>query len=128
MIYGGAGPNRTLERIIDESILIELFRNCHVTVENGFYLETRTLRHSRPNMQKTLNVLAREFQKTGHHTITLGRRAKYRAPDQIEVGMDLIKVDLLKKEAAAAASTTVTIELEHEIEADDLAAVEGWEI
>lgn len=127
MIYGGVGPNRTLQHIIDESILIELFRNCHVTVENGFHLENRTLHHSRPNMQKTLNVLAQEFQKTGHHIIKSGRVTHYEAPDQVEVGMHLLK----NAKGVSIVSTPVGIELDHEIDAEDLAVVEapeGWEM
>lgn len=122
VIYGGAGPNRTLERIIEESILIELFRDCHVTIEKGFHLEG-TLHHSPPDMTKTLQVLAQEFKKTGHHVFKKGWNACFEAPDQLDIGSDLIQNT---KDAMITSVTSITVdsELEHDLEVGDLEAVE----
>lgn len=74
-------------------------------------------------MAKTLRILALEFRKTGHHIFTLGRKACYNAPDQIELGMDLIKntKDTL---VSLETSTSVDTEMDHELDAGDLAVVE----
>lgn len=104
-------------------MLIELFRDCHDTIENGFYLETRTLHHSPPDMTKTLRLLAREFSKTGHHVFTPGREAQYEAPDQLERGMDLIR-NTRETSITLEVDTTVETDLDHELEAEDLGALE----
>jgi hypothetical protein len=38
VIHSGAGSNYMIKRIIEEFILIDLYRKCHIIVENGFYL------------------------------------------------------------------------------------------
>ncbi|KAG1895704.1 uncharacterized protein F5891DRAFT_959730 [Suillus fuscotomentosus] len=49
VIFPGGGPNGTLEHIIKESPLIEIYRSCHVTMENTFHLQHQTIWHSAPN-------------------------------------------------------------------------------
>jgi hypothetical protein len=48
VIYGGAGSNYTIKCIIQESILIDLYWECHIIVENGFYLTDQWLLNSVP--------------------------------------------------------------------------------
>ncbi|KAJ3560196.1 hypothetical protein NP233_g10995 [Leucocoprinus birnbaumii] len=123
VIYGGSGSNCTLDHIIEESILIEFFRECHVSIENGFHLKNRTIHHSKPDMTKTLKALCAQFSKNTPHLFRSGREAKYEAPDSIELGMDEIRNN---KEALAAKEgvTGVDEELSHEIKGGDLAAVD----
>ncbi|KAF8239099.1 hypothetical protein L208DRAFT_1420841 [Tricholoma matsutake] len=66
VIIAGTGPNRTIEHIIQESLLIELYHDCHVTIENGFHLE-----HS--------------------HCFTAGHHAKMVIPDQIAAAMNTMQ-------------------------------------
>ncbi len=87
-IYGGGGSNHTLARILEESILIEMYRNCHVMVENAFHLEHRTTKHSPSDMTRTLQKLAGEIQQSHTHIFTPGRTAKYSVLDNIEIGVD----------------------------------------
>ncbi|PPQ76588.1 hypothetical protein CVT26_012793 [Gymnopilus dilepis] len=91
VIYGGSGSNRTMEHIIEESILIELFRECHVTVEKGFHLVNCTITHHPPNMERTLRRLARQFEEVSPHEFKPGRRADYQVPDKIAQGMHEIQ-------------------------------------
>ncbi|KAG1894506.1 uncharacterized protein F5891DRAFT_1130929 [Suillus fuscotomentosus] len=53
VIYSGTGLNCTIDHIINESPLIEVYWNCHVTIENAFHLSQCTIRHAPPNMTKT---------------------------------------------------------------------------
>jgi hypothetical protein len=91
VIFGGTGSNQTIEHIIQESPLIELYRDCHVTVENGFHLEHRTIRHTHPNMTKTLRRLRTEIARHSPHTFKACRRLKMCIPDQIAVAMDMMQ-------------------------------------
>lgn len=88
VIYGGGGSNHTLSRILEESILIETYRDCHVTVENAFHLEHRTAHHSPADVTQTVQALANEIRRSYAHTFTPGRTAKYNVPDNIEVGLN----------------------------------------
>jgi hypothetical protein len=83
VIYGGSGSNCTIERIIEESNLIELFRICHAIIENGFYLTHRTIRHSQPDMSQTLRRLADNYQKAQAHSFIDNRKSKCVINDKI---------------------------------------------
>ncbi|KAF9565289.1 hypothetical protein CPC08DRAFT_630209 [Agrocybe pediades] len=87
VIYGGEGSTRTLKHILDESILIEFFRECHVTIENGFHLVNRTISHHPTNMVKTLHRMEHHFDDGNPHVYTPGRKAEHNVPDMIAVGM-----------------------------------------
>ncbi|KIJ10207.1 hypothetical protein PAXINDRAFT_164292 [Paxillus involutus ATCC 200175] len=54
VIFAGKGSNRTIEHILKESPLIELYWQCHILMENAFYIQGRTINHSKPDMTKTL--------------------------------------------------------------------------
>jgi hypothetical protein len=112
VIYAGTGPNRTIEHIIQESTLIELYRDCHVTVENGFYLEHRTIRHTHPDMTKTLRKLRTAIERSAPHHFTKGRRTKLSIPDQIAAAMNTMQK---KKDPTANDNDEVA-----DVEADDL--------
>ncbi|KAG1906351.1 uncharacterized protein F5891DRAFT_1125665 [Suillus fuscotomentosus] len=58
VIFAGTGPNCTINHIIKQSPLIEVYRNCHITVENTFHLTHCTIRHAQPDMTKTIQRLA----------------------------------------------------------------------
>ncbi|KAJ3555101.1 hypothetical protein NP233_g12284 [Leucocoprinus birnbaumii] len=120
VIYGGSSSNQTLDRIIEESVLIEFFCACHVSMENRFYLKNRTIHHSRLNMTKSLKALGHEFAKTDPHVFTPGRTAKYEAPNSVALGMDGIQ----NNKDVIAAKEGVDKELNHEIESGDLAVVD----
>ncbi|KAM6504002.1 hypothetical protein JOM56_000945 [Amanita muscaria] len=101
VIYGGTGSNRTIEHIMQESPLIELYRDCHLTVENGFHLEHCTIRHTHPDVTKTLWKLRTEIMRHTANSFKAGRRSKMCIPDQIAVAMDMMqkKKDVTVNEA-----------------------------
>ncbi|KAG1739267.1 hypothetical protein EDB19DRAFT_1635903, partial [Suillus lakei] len=91
VIFRGGGPNGTLDHIIKELPLIEVYRNCHVTMENAFHLQHRTIRHAAPDMTKTIQKLAARIKQKNPHTKKEGRSALHSIPDQIAVSMALIQ-------------------------------------
>ena len=88
VIFSETGSNRTIEHIIQESPLIELYRDRHVTIENGFHLEHWMIRHSHPDMTKTLRRLHAAIVQCSPHSFRAGRRSKMCIPDHIAVSMD----------------------------------------
>lgn len=115
VIHAGGSSNRTIDHIVKESTLIELYRECHMTIENSFHLEHRTIRHAPPNMVNTLRKLSETFKRTTPHKYSLSRTALHCTPDQIAVAMHLL---LIRKEVPSV----VDGEDSAEVNADDLEA------
>ncbi|KAG2125101.1 hypothetical protein DEU56DRAFT_744063, partial [Suillus clintonianus] len=110
VIFAGTGPNRTIDHIIKQSPLIEVFRNCHVIMENAFYLKNRTIQHTHPNMAATIEKLRSYIQSTLAY-IPQNRSSKRVIEDQIAVGMKLIQQKKV--------SQTTTGEERYEAEPED---------
>ena len=89
VIYGGSGSNYTLKHVLEESILIELYCHCHVAIESGFYLVHRTIRHSPPDMKKTLEQLCKHYSRTQAHTFTKGRKSNCVMADRLWEGVGI---------------------------------------
>ncbi|KAG1815388.1 hypothetical protein EV424DRAFT_1325399, partial [Suillus variegatus] len=93
VIFAGTGSNHTLQHIINKSPLIELYRECHIMIENGFHLKNRTMKHAPPDMTKTLQKLRDEIQSHSPHKFVAGRRADYQMEDEIVEGMTMLMWD-----------------------------------
>ena len=93
VIYGGSGSNYTLKRVLEESILIDLYRQCHVSVENGFFLLHRTIRHSPPDMTKTLVKLGQHYSQIEPHVFKTGRKSYSVMIDLIWEGISIYSVE-----------------------------------
>ncbi|KAG1896135.1 uncharacterized protein F5891DRAFT_959147, partial [Suillus fuscotomentosus] len=91
VIYRGGGPNGTLEHIIKESPLIEVYRNCHVVIKNRFHLQHQTIRHAQPEMMNTIRKLSTKIKENYAHIKKEGRKALWSIPDQINEGMVLMQ-------------------------------------
>ncbi|KAG2126360.1 uncharacterized protein EDB93DRAFT_1097117 [Suillus bovinus] len=91
VIFAGTGPNRTINHIIKQSPLIEVYRNCHVTVENTFHLTHCTIRHAQPDMTKTIQRLASRVKEKHSHMFKPGQSAMCSIPDQVAAGMTLMQ-------------------------------------
>ncbi|KAF9224141.1 hypothetical protein BS17DRAFT_795657 [Gyrodon lividus] len=114
VIFSGMGPNRTIEHIIKELPLIEVYRHCHVTVENAFHLQNHTLHHISPDMTKMIQRLAAKIKEKGAHTFRHGRSALCSVPDQVIQGISMLQT---QKEVIVEGNDVST----NEIEGEDLA-------
>lgn len=103
-----------MDHIIKESPLIELYRHCHMTVENGFHLSHRTIRHAPPDMTVTLRQLRVEIEKSSPHKFTPSRAAYHSTPDQIANAMHLYMTNKFAPDVEDEEGAS--------IEGDDLAA------
>lgn len=87
-IYGGSGSNYTIARIVKESPLIQLFRDCKSVVEEQFLLTPKTMRHGEPNMIESFNALSRYAVSNGILNFSVGRTTHHSIPNYFQVGMD----------------------------------------
>ena len=94
VIYGGSGSNHTVDRIIKESILIQLYRDCKHVVEEQFLVSPKTMRHGRPDFAKSFNVLSQMAISSSLLTEKPGRESGYHIPDVIHIGMEKYNAEL----------------------------------
>ncbi|KAG2046240.1 hypothetical protein BDR06DRAFT_985654 [Suillus hirtellus] len=91
LIYSGTGPNHTIDHIINESPLIEVYQNYHITIENAFHLSQCTIRHAPPNMTKTIQKLIHRMVASSPHQFAVGRTTKHVIDDKLADGVMLLQ-------------------------------------
>ncbi|KAF8152226.1 hypothetical protein B0H34DRAFT_821015, partial [Crassisporium funariophilum] len=91
--HGGGSSNNTVDRIIKESPLVQIYRNIRVAVDKNFALTHLTTAHSDPDMTKTFNELQKHLTTVNSYKITPGRKSKYIIDDMIDRGRTLLKVN-----------------------------------
>ena len=62
-VFGGQGSNYTKKRVLEESVLVELYQSCHRNIENNFGLTSLTSRHAPPNLAKTVEKMRSYFER-----------------------------------------------------------------
>ncbi|KAF8121569.1 hypothetical protein EV363DRAFT_1457439 [Boletus edulis] len=88
---GGKGSNRTVEWIILESPLVQIYRNVQGLVEKHFDLTHRSTEHTAPNMQRTFQSLQKKLALNSPHAVELGRRSGHEVEDLISKGRDMME-------------------------------------
>lgn len=79
-----------MDRIIKESPLIQIYRDCHVNIEENFVLTRRTVNHTAPDMTKTLQALGDYLQNHSPFNHQPQRRSSYVIPNMISKGVELL--------------------------------------
>lgn len=93
VIYGGSSSNYTLDRIIKESPLIQLYRDCKTIIEEQFHLKPKTTRHGEPDLSSTYAVLSEMAVSSSLLTHKPGRTSEYAVPDVATIGMRKYEVE-----------------------------------
>ncbi len=91
--HGGRFSNRTVARILEESILIELYRKMQTDVEKNFSVTTGTTAHSPPNFKKGLARTMRHLKQHSLQTLEKGRETKYEIVDALHDAVDLVEAN-----------------------------------
>jgi hypothetical protein len=89
-IFGGQGSNYTKWRVIEESVLVELYRCCHSNIERNFGLTSLTTRHAPPDLTKTVGKMQTYFDSHAPNQHTAGRKTAYSIPDMLNRGQGLV--------------------------------------
>ncbi|KAH9888821.1 hypothetical protein C8Q73DRAFT_654642, partial [Cubamyces lactineus] len=86
-IYGGGGSNYTKARILLESALVLVFRNCHANFERNFLLPGLTYAHAIKDMRNTIQSIIEDYIKGQSPNETKGGRSSaYPIPDLLNRG------------------------------------------
>ncbi|XP_006457382.1 hypothetical protein AGABI2DRAFT_79752 [Agaricus bisporus var. bisporus H97] len=107
-IHGGQFSNRTVDRMIIESPLIETYKNIRQQFENMFCLDHKTTRHSPADMKATFEKLAEYMRKEQSNEFVTGRTAEYEVQDVMAVGMQKMK----DKDTVLDAEESADLEIE----------------
>ncbi|XP_006462858.1 hypothetical protein AGABI2DRAFT_73074 [Agaricus bisporus var. bisporus H97] len=94
--HGGKDSNHTIDRMIELSPLIEIFKDVRAQFEQMFCLEHKTSRHSPAKMSLTFAKVERHMEK--HHTNEFipGRGSEYEITDMASIGMTKLIVAIDK--------------------------------
>ncbi|KAI0791231.1 hypothetical protein C8Q75DRAFT_805592 [Abortiporus biennis] len=84
-----AGPNKTVDNIIKESNLINIFRDMYMTLEKNLILNYLTTLHGESDMKITYKVLLKHIEKENLHNRKKGRSSDYMIKDMINKGQNI---------------------------------------
>ncbi|KZV63590.1 hypothetical protein PENSPDRAFT_691498 [Peniophora sp. CONT] len=85
--YGGANSNYTVDRIIKESGLVDIYRACTRKIEREFQLTGLTQRHAAKDMRKTLANLGQYLRREARpNEIIPKRKSEHHIADFISKG------------------------------------------
>ncbi|KAG6380521.1 hypothetical protein JVT61DRAFT_8685 [Boletus reticuloceps] len=88
---GGTGPNRTVERILLESPLVQAYRNAQAMIQRNFLHTHLTIKHSDSNMTKTFKGLTTRLEVHSPHMVTIGRKSHHEIIDMMDKGQELME-------------------------------------
>ncbi|KAJ3553994.1 hypothetical protein NM688_g3331 [Phlebia brevispora] len=88
----GPGPNRTVENVIKESVLLEVNRQTYSTLEKNLVLNHLTTHHSEPNMTETFAALARHMEQENAqpHAFVPGRKTHHKLENMVDKGLAML--------------------------------------
>lgn len=97
VIYGGSSSNYTINRIISESPLIQLYRDCKKVVEDQYLLTPKTTRHGDADLTSTYAALTRLAHELQILKVSPeGRDTNYQIPNYFSIGMHKFETELTK--------------------------------
>ena len=85
------GPNRTVEAIIRESVLINIFRETHLTLEKNLVLSYLSTHHSDPDMTEMYEALRRHMDMYSPFAFDSTRKSAHKLPDAFMKGHAALK-------------------------------------
>ena len=92
-VHGGDYSNYTVDRIIKESPLVEIYRQARASAGQQFALNHVTSAHADPDMTKTFEALALHLKMARPHTFQHGRKSKHSFKDPIDQAWDIMDKD-----------------------------------
>ncbi|KIK92368.1 hypothetical protein PAXRUDRAFT_147505, partial [Paxillus rubicundulus Ve08.2h10] len=111
VIHGRKFSNRTIDHIILELPLVQVYRSLHSTFKKNFLHAHLTPQHTEVNMAKTIHQLCKYMMDHSPHKVKIGWKSKYSILDLISKGEELMekteKEDGTDKNEGLESSTTV---------------------
>ena len=87
VIFGGSGSNKTLTHIINQSMLIETYRNIHINIKKYFYIRQKSTQHAVAKMAFMLQAIQNRIRER-HPTASVETLNVFLKGAQMYVGGD----------------------------------------
>lgn len=71
--YSGMGPNRTIQHMMDQSMLIYIYRACQILIEGEWLVSPGTSRHAPPPIDDDLQKMMDDMREKRIHSFSPGR-------------------------------------------------------
>ncbi|KAI6120802.1 hypothetical protein EV401DRAFT_2070333 [Pisolithus croceorrhizus] len=88
---GGKNSNRSVDRIILESPLVQVYQNLQGLVQQSFGHMHLTTNHAAPNMRKTFAKLQERLTLNSLHVVLAGRKSQYLIDNLSEKGQGMME-------------------------------------
>ncbi|KIK75089.1 hypothetical protein PAXRUDRAFT_173851 [Paxillus rubicundulus Ve08.2h10] len=88
---GGKGSNRTVERILLKSPLVQVYCNIQGTIQKNFDHSHLTMKHGDLNMKKTFDKLLEKFVLNSPHVVSVGRKSRHEIMDLNDKGREMME-------------------------------------
>ncbi|KAH9936345.1 uncharacterized protein B0H18DRAFT_868612 [Fomitopsis serialis] len=89
-IHGGEFSNRTLQYLLKESGLIDIYRMSQVNIADNFCMTNRTINHTKPDMTETFKKVRYHMQTNHTHEYVEGRKG-YSVKDKLREGFGILQ-------------------------------------
>ncbi|KAG8695712.1 hypothetical protein FRC08_007595 [Ceratobasidium sp. 394] len=116
--HAGSGSNRTVEHMIKESTLIDIYARSNEVVEENFYLTKATLWHSPPAMGSTLAMQQKHIRDQKLHSHVSGRILSSPPMNSVAGGLGM-GTESMEEEGGASFEEEADSEDEEGVETDN---------
>ena len=89
--HSGSYSNKTVENILKESPLVEMYRQLGKMIERNFYTTKKTTKHQSPDMKKTFKEILSRMETNGTHVMKTERESEFRVNRNLERGLESIQ-------------------------------------
>ncbi|KAH9911404.1 uncharacterized protein B0H18DRAFT_892881, partial [Fomitopsis serialis] len=90
-IHGGEFSNRTLDYLLKESGLIDIYQRSQVNISDNFCMTNCTINHAKPNMVETYKKVCNHMTANQTHEHVAGRTELYEVKDKLREGFGMIQ-------------------------------------
>jgi hypothetical protein len=89
VVHAGTGPFATIDHVIDQSLLIDLYREVINKVEDDYHVTKRTVSHTKPPKLADIQRICEDMKKQGWLIFKKGR-SKPKVDSHLEQGWAML--------------------------------------
>ncbi|KAF9642785.1 hypothetical protein BDM02DRAFT_3105232 [Thelephora ganbajun] len=102
--HSGSYSNKTIENILKESPLVEMYRQLGKMIEGNFCMTKKTTKHQGPDMKRTFEEILLLMKTNGTHVMEQGHESRFTVNRNLEIGLESIQQTAKGMRVGAGAS------------------------
>ena len=87
-MYGGSSSGKTIHFVINQSSIINVYRQCIEDTEDDFHIPEKTLYHAAPDIQSRMDGLKKTFYELRPHRYERARKVPHLVADYFQKGCE----------------------------------------